>query len=90
MNQKEALISTIDDWCQELLLRGIDQLSEHDISRLEKIKLQANELQMEFLAALLTGLIERGRERVYAVGKGPELAPVFFQVAAYVQLIQAK
>ncbi|MNC78264.1 hypothetical protein D3C75_1304310 [compost metagenome] len=72
------------------MLRGIDQLGEHDITRLEKMKLQASDLQMEFLAALLTGLIEHSRERVFAVDKQQELAPVFFQVAAYVQLLQAK
>lgn len=90
MDQKEALTSSIDEWCQEVMLRGIHQLGEHDISRLENMRIQATDLQMEFLAVILTGLIEHSRETVFVVGKQKELAPVFFQVAAYVQLLQAK
>lgn len=87
MNQKEALINTIDDWCQELLLRGIDQLGEHDIDTLEKMKLQGSNLHMDFLVTLLTSLIQHSREYVFGVGKQQEVAPIYFQVAAYVQLL---
>lgn len=87
LNQKEALISNIDDWCQELLLRGIDQLGEHDIDTLEKMKLQGTSLHMDFLVTLLTSLIQHSREYVFGKGKQQEVAPIYFQVAAYVQLL---
>lgn len=87
MNQKEALISMIDDWCQQLMLRGIDQLGEHDINTLEKMKLQGDSLHMDFLVTLLTSLIRQSREYVFGVGKQQEVAPIYFQVAAYVQLL---
>ncbi|GEM_PF-5340741 len=91
MNETDRLLGRIEDWAEELLLRGTAQFAPEDARLLEDLAGQAHRLGMEWLQQLLAGTAQAGeRERLtasaYEAQDRQELSGLFFRLCAYVQL----
>ncbi|MDO3411423.1 hypothetical protein QWJ34_16780 [Saccharibacillus sp. CPCC 101409] len=87
MNEIGRLTGRIEDWTEELLLRGASQFTHEDAARLERWAGEAERLGMELLERLLRRLSRTGaRSLLDAEEKTEELTGLFFRLCAYLEL----
>lgn len=56
-----SYLSSLQDWCEEALLRGLDQLSLDELEALEQRAGKAEAWQLAYLAELLRQTVQTGR-----------------------------
>ncbi|GBF72460.1 hypothetical protein PA598K_00714 [Paenibacillus sp. 598K] len=61
MQTLDSYLSSLQDWCEETLLRGLDQLSLDELEALEQRAGQAEAWQLAYLAELLRQTTQTGR-----------------------------
>lgn len=91
MNETDRLLGRVEDWTEELLLRGTAQFAPEDARLLERLAEDARRLGMELLEQLLRSVASVGeRERLTAsMPEGEdreELSGLFVRLCAYAQL----
>lgn len=87
MNELDRLIGHVEDWTEELLLRGTSQFSMEDARRLERLADDAARLGMELLERLLRQLASLGeRSLLERNHEADEMAGAFFRLSGYVQM----
>ena len=87
MNEWERLLGRIDDWTEELLLRGSTQFAMEDARKLEQLADLASRLGMDLLERLLRRTANAGERSLLGPGDGAEeLAGAFFRLCGYTEL----
>ncbi|NGZ77388.1 hypothetical protein [Saccharibacillus alkalitolerans] len=93
MNEMNRLLERVDDWTEELLLRGAAQFASDDAKRLERLADEAQRLGMGLLEELLRRLAKAGERSRLSAGSGAEgetaaeeLAGAFFRLCGYAEL----
>ncbi|OWR27416.1 hypothetical protein CDO73_22630 [Saccharibacillus sp. O23] len=91
MNETDRLLGRVEDWTEEMLLRGTAQFAPEDARLLERLADDARRLGMELLEQLLRNVASAGeRERLTGAESeaedGEELPGLFFRLCAYAQL----
>ncbi|OWA35210.1 hypothetical protein B9G55_11105 [Saccharibacillus sp. O16] len=91
MSETERLLGRVEDWTEEMLLRGMAQFAPEDTRLLEDLAAAARRLGMEGLEQLLSGVAQAGeRERlttgISETGASQQLSGLFFRLCAYTQL----
>jgi len=61
MQTLDSYLSSLQDWCEEALLRGLDQLSLDELEALEQRAGKAEAWQLAYLAELLRQTAQAGR-----------------------------
>lgn len=61
MQTLDSYLASLQDWCEEALLRGLDQLSLDELEALERRAGQAEAWQLAYLAELLRQTAQAGR-----------------------------
>ncbi|WP_018886309.1 hypothetical protein [Paenibacillus massiliensis] len=87
MQGMHSLSDKIHSWCQELLLRGLSQLTLDDLALLEQRSAEAARLNLLFLQQLLEQVIYTGRAAVLGGDAGPQLLEAYCTLSQYVSLI---
>lgn len=85
------LLSRIEDWTEDLLLRGGSQFALEDAKRLEAIADEAQRLGMELLEDLLRKLGRSGEQSRLATSdveqaEASKVASLFFRLCSYTEL----
>jgi len=85
------LLSRVEDWTEDLLLRGGSQFAVEDAKRLEALADEAQRLGMELLEDLLRKLGRSGeRSRLAASdveqAEASKVASLFFRLCSYTEL----
>ncbi|WP_020620487.1 hypothetical protein [Paenibacillus daejeonensis] len=88
MTALEDCLSGVQDWCEEALLRGLDQLGPAELVVLERRAAAAAELQLTYLAELLVRVAETGRSAMLGGGSSHELVDAYCLLSQYVLLAQ--
>ncbi|QDH21782.1 hypothetical protein [Saccharibacillus brassicae] len=87
MKELNRLIGQVEDWTEELLLRGTAQFALEDARRLERLADDAARLGMELLERLLRQLAGSGeRSLLGADCAAGEVERAFFRLSGYMEL----
>ncbi|ASA21451.1 hypothetical protein [Paenibacillus donghaensis] len=88
MEDLTHILDNIRNSNNELLLRGLSQLTRQDLERLEQRAAAATELQMDYLAELLNQLGEEGSKLMLGGGDEVRLHRLFLRLCQYVRLAE--
>ncbi|CAM3566652.1 MULTISPECIES: hypothetical protein [Saccharibacillus] len=87
MKELNRLIGQVEDWTEELLLRGTAQFALEDARRLERLADAAAQLGMDLLERLLRQLAGSGeRSLLGADCAAGEVERAFFRLGGYMEL----